>query len=98
MRYLLILDAALFAMAGTLAVVLGVVLILYSFHTGLSAQVPGEMSQVAVIAACFALLSLATGTAFWSLLRSKPWRWWAQAGAAVSLALGAMFLYARLAG
>lgn len=98
MRYLLILDAALFAMAVTLAVVLGVVLILYSFHTGLSAQVPAEMTQVAIIASCFALLSATTGTAFWSLLRSKVWRWWAQGGAALSLVLGALFLYGRLAG
>lgn len=97
MRYLLILDAALFAMAGTLAVVLGVVLILYSFHTELSARVPAEMAQVAAVAGCFALLSAATGTAFWSLLRSASWRWWAQGGALLSMALGALFLYDQLA-
>lgn len=93
MRALLILDAALFALAGTLAVVLGVVLILYSFHTELSATVTSDMSTVAVVMGIFAVLSLFTGTAFWSLLRKATWAWWAQAGAAMSLVFGSLLLY-----
>jgi uncharacterized membrane protein HdeD (DUF308 family) len=97
MRYLLILDAALCAMAGTLAMVLGVVVILYSFHTELSARVAIELPKVATLTACFALLAVVLGIAFWSLLRQRAWRWWAQAGAALSLVLGWLFLYRMLA-
>lgn len=93
MRALLILDAAVFALAGTLAVVLGVVLILYSFHTELSATVTRDMSSVAVVMGIFAVLTLFTGAAFWSLLRKATWRWWAQAGAAASLVFGSLMLY-----
>lgn len=97
MRYLLILDAALFALAATMAVVLGVVLILYSFHTELSARVGTEMSAVANTTLSFAVLALILGVAFWSLLRKRIWHWWAQAGAALGISLGAMHLYGQLA-
>ncbi len=93
MRFLLILDASLFALAGTLAVVLGVVLILYSFHTELSATVGQDMASVAIVMGIFAVLTAFTGAAFWSLLRKAGWKWWAQGGAAVSLVVGSMFLY-----
>lgn len=97
MRFLLIFDAALFAMASTLAIVLGVVLILYSFHTDLSSRVSLEMSQVATVMACFVFLALPLGAAFWGLLRDKVWRWWAQLGAMAALVLGSLFLYRTLA-
>lgn len=97
MRYLLILDAALFALAATMAVVLGVVLILYSFHADLSARVGTEMPAVATLMLSFGALALVLGVAFWSLLRERRWRWWAQAGAAISLVIGARFLYGQLA-
>ena len=93
MRALLILDAALFALAGTLAVVLGVVLILFSFHTELSTTVATDMSSVAVVTTIFTVLTLFLGVAFISLLRRKAWTWWAQAGAAMSLVIGSLLLY-----
>ena len=96
MRYLLILDAALFALAGTLAVVLSVVWLLYSFHTDLSARVGIEMQMVAETTAGFAMLALVLGLAFFSLLRRKSWRWWAQGGAAIGLLGGSLFLYRLL--
>lgn len=97
MKYLLILDAALFAMTATLALVLGVVVLLYSFHAGLSARVALELPQVASLSLCFALLAGVLGVAFWSLLRARAWRWWAQACAATSLVVGALFVYRMLA-
>lgn len=97
MRYLLILDAALFAMATTLAVVLGVVLIMYSFHTDLSPRVGAEMPAVASAMLSFGALALVLGLAFWSLLRQRTWHWWAQAGAAMSLVVGSLVLYRQLA-
>lgn len=97
MRYLLILDAALFAFAATMAVVLGVVVILYSVHTELSARVGTELPEVAAATISFAALALVLGAAFWSLLRQKAWHWWAQAASAVSLLLSALYLYGKLA-
>lgn len=97
MRYLLILDAALFALAATMAVVLGVVVILYSVHTELSARVGSELPDVAAATISFAMLALVLGAAFWSLLRQKRWHWWAQAASALSLALSALYLYGKLA-
>lgn len=96
MRYLLLLDAALCALAATLALVLGVVGVLYSFHTGLSARVAVELPQVAALSLCFALLAAVLGLAFWSLLRARAWHWWAQAGAVASLVIGSMFIYRLL--
>ncbi|MGQ0696952.1 MAG: hypothetical protein ACT4PZ_01795 [Panacagrimonas sp.] len=92
-RYLLILDAALFAMAATLATVLGVVLLMYSFHTDLSTRVGAEMPLVATVMASFFVLALFLGVAFWSLLRQRSWRWWAQIAAAVAMSFGSVFLY-----
>mgnify|MGYP001616281493 CR=1 FL=1 len=97
MKYLLILDAALFALAATMAVVLGVVLIMYSAHSELSARIGTEMPALATLIGCFAVLSMAWGLAFWSLLRERVWHWWAQAGAVTSLAIGSLYLYGQLA-
>lgn len=93
MRALLILDAALFALAGTLAIVLGVVWILFSFHTELSTSVTGDMASVAVVTGIFTVLTVALGLAFFSLLRRRAWKWWAQFGAAVSLVFGSLLIY-----
>lgn len=93
MRYLLILDAALFALAATLAVVLGVVLLMYGVYADTSTRVAAEIPTLAAAMSAFALLAVPLGLAFWSLLRRKPWLWWAQAVAAVVLALGSMFLF-----
>ncbi len=93
MRALLILDAALFALSGTLAVVLGVVWILYRFNTDLSASVNAEMPTVASVMAIFAIMAAALAAAFWSLLRHAAWKWWAQVVAAAGLVVGSLLLY-----
>lgn len=97
MKALLIVDAALCALAATLALVLGVVLILYGFHTDLSSQVGAEMPMLATVASCFLVLALILGLAFWSQLRHVAWRWWAQAVAAFAVIAGSLFLYRLLA-
>jgi hypothetical protein len=93
MKALLIVDAALLALAGTLAMVLGVVLILYGFHTDLSTSVAAEMPMLATVMGWFAGLSVVLGLAFWSLLRGFAWRWWAQGVATVCVIVGSMYLY-----
>lgn len=97
MKALLIVDAALCALAATLALVLGVVLILYGFHTDLSASVAAEMPVLATVMGCFAVLAVALGLAFWGQLRRVAWRWWAQAVAAVAVIAGSLYLYRVLA-
>lgn len=96
MKALLILNAALCALATTLALVIGVVLILYSFHTDLSSRISAEMPMLATIMTCFAVLAGALGLAFWSQLRRASWRWWAQVGAAIGVFAGSLFLYRLL--
>ncbi|MCC2656204.1 MAG: hypothetical protein K0Q76_1312 [Panacagrimonas sp.] len=97
MKALLIVDAALCALAATLALVLGVVLILYGFHTDLSARVGAEMPMLAAVMSCFAVLALALGVAFWGQLRRVAWRWWAQSIAVLAVLGGSLFLYRMLA-
>lgn len=97
MKALMIVDAALCALAATLALVIGVVLILYGFHTDLSARIPAQMPMLATIMVCFALLAGALGLAFWSQLRRRAWRWWAQAVALLAVFGGSLFLYRLLA-
>lgn len=97
MKALLIVDAALCALAATLALVLGVVLILYGVHTDLSSRVGAEMPMLTAVTGCFAVLAVALGLAFWGQLRRLAWRWWAQAVAAVAVIAGSLFLYRLLA-
>lgn len=96
MRYLLILDAALFALAATLAMVLGVVWILLSFHTELSARIGSDMQTVATVVGLFTLIAGVQWLAFWTLWRDLQWRWWAQAGAALGTGLLSLALYGAL--
>ena len=93
MKYLLILDAALFALAVTLAVVLAVVLLMYSVYAETSASVAAGIPTLATAMTAFGVVAIPLGVAFWSLLRRKAWLWWAQAAAAVMLVLGSMFLF-----
>ncbi len=93
MKYLLIVDAALFALTATLAMVLGVVCLMYVFHTGLSSRVGAEMPTVITATLAFSVIAACVGVAFWSLLRERPWRWWAQGGGVLGLGLGSAFLY-----
>jgi hypothetical protein len=97
MKALLIVDAALCALAATLALVLGVVLILYGFHTDLSSRVGAEMPMLATVMGCFAVLAVALGLAFWGQLRRVTWRWWAQSIATLAVLAGSLFLYRLLA-
>lgn len=93
MRYLLILDAALFALTATLAMVLAVVCLMYAFHTDLSTRVGAEMPTVVTATVTFGVMAVVLGMAFWALLRDRRWRWWAQGLGALGLGLGSMFLY-----
>ena len=97
MKALLIVDAALCALAATLALVLAVVLLLYGFHTDLSSHVSAEMPMLATVMTCFLVLAIALGLAFWSQLRRVAWRWWAQSVATVAVLAGSLVLYRILA-
>lgn len=96
MRYLLILDAALFALALTLSMVLGVVAILYGANAELSARVSAELPLVVRLSVWFAVIAVPLGLAFWSLKRRQSWHWWVQAAAALTLGLGSLTIYRLL--
>ncbi len=93
MRYLQILEAALFALAATMAICLGVVWLMYSFHTDLSSSVGAEMPTVAAATAAFSLLTLFLGLAFWSLIRRPRGQLLIQCLAFIVSALACMYIY-----
>ena len=93
MRYVLILDAALLALAATMAMVLAVVCLLYGLHSELSVRIGAEMPTLITATLVFAFMAAFIGAAFWALLRRVAWRWWAQASAAVAFVFGGLFLY-----
>lgn len=74
MRALLILDAALMALAATMALVLGVVCILYAANLELSPRLAGELPGLLALTGVFAALAVAAAIAVWSLRRrAAPW-------------------------
>ena len=70
-----------------LAMVLAVLLILGSDYP----RPVLEMHRLAQNLALFALLAAVSGSAFWSVLVRRPWRWYAQAG--MWLTVGLLVLY-----
>lgn len=95
MKGLVIFDAAMLALMLVLAVVLGVVCIMYGVYADESPRVAAELPLLLRSTAVFALLSIAWGTAFAGALRERAWLWPAQFVAVAGLIIGAMLLYAR---
>lgn len=93
MRYLLILNASLFAMAATIGMVLCVVCLMYGVNVDTAPSIPRELPSLMAATATFCVLAVILGFGFWGLLRARPWRWIGEAVAAVSLTLSSMYLY-----
>lgn len=71
MKFLTVLNAVLLAAAGVIALVLGVVCILFAFNLGEDiavASLPGVLRHTAI----FLALALVSATAFLSLLKRHP--------------------------
>lgn len=94
MRYLLILNAALFALAATIGMVLCVVCLMYGVNLGTAPSVMREMPSLIAATVTFCGLAVVLGVGFWGLLRARPWRWLGELVAALGLAVSSMYLYA----
>lgn len=92
MRYLLIVNAALFTLMLTLASVLAVVCLLYAFNAGLSPRIAAELPLLIATTLTFSLLTVVLGAAFWGLWRDHSWRWFGQAGAVLGLGAAGIYL------
>ena len=93
MRYLLLFEAALLALAATMALVLGVVCILYVSASGMSARVDAEMPALVTSTLIFTALSAVLGAAVVGLWRRRSWNLAAQVVAAVITVAGSTWLY-----
>lgn len=78
MRYLTIVNGALFALFAALALVMGVVCILYLPYLETTPRLQSEWPSVLTTTAVFTLLTVSTGFGFYGLLRARSWRWIAQ--------------------
>lgn len=92
MRYLVILNAAVLALAGTIALCLGVVVLLYGFNQGLSARVDAEMPALVASTATFSFVAAVVAVALFGLVKRRPWLWICQAAAAVTVVLSVLYL------
>jgi hypothetical protein len=92
LRYLVILNASVLALAGTIAMCLAVVCLLYGFNQGLSARVDQEMPALLASTATFTLVSLVTTVALFGLVKQRPWRWICQGVTAVVVVVSALYL------
>lgn len=94
MKYLLILDAVLLAACATMALVLGVVSLIYGFYTEVryvAAQLPLLLAATGV----FAATALACLVALHGVHRRKRW-WWAGQLAVVAVAVPSAMTLVRI--
>lgn len=92
MRYLTIVNGALFALFASLAVVMGVVCIMYLVYLNAEPRLQSEWPAVLASTVIFAVLGVTSGFGFFGLLRGKSWRWIAQAVLLLSLIPGYLTL------
>lgn len=76
-------NAVVLACAGTMAMMLGVVCLLYGVHMDEAPQLRENWPMLTRSAALFAGLTAMAGIALYGLLRSRPWRWYAEAALAI---------------
>lgn len=97
MKYLLILNAALFALTATIGVVLCVVCLMYGVNLGSAPSVQREMPALIAATLTFCGLAALLGLGFWGLLRQRPWRWIGELVGALALVGSSMYLYGLFA-
>ncbi|HEX9707057.1 MAG TPA: hypothetical protein VGA24_05400 [Steroidobacteraceae bacterium] len=91
MRPLGFLTGVVLGSAASIALVLGMIVVIFALTAGQQPAVGREYAGLAVSAGLFAALSAAAGLAFVGLQRERPWRWLAQA--AMWLAMAAIGWY-----
>ena len=91
MRPLGFLTGVVLGSAAAIALVLGMVVVIFALTAGRQPVVGREYPGLLVSAGLFTILSAAAGAAFVGLQRERPWRWLAQA--AMWLAMAAIGWY-----
>jgi hypothetical protein len=65
--------------AASIALVLGMVVVIFTLTAGAQAAIGREYPELLATAGLFALLAAVSGAALIGLQRDRPWRWIAQA-------------------
>lgn len=73
--------------AASIALVLGMVVVILALSPGSQAAINTEYPRLLATAGLFAVLAGISGAAFAGLQRRLPWRWYAQAALWLALAL-----------
>lgn len=93
---LTVLNGALLVLFGTMAMVIGVVCILYLFNLDAGPRLRAELPTLFAALGWFTICTLVTGFAFVGFLRGKPWRWLSEAVMVVALPVPLMMIYRLL--
>jgi uncharacterized membrane protein HdeD (DUF308 family) len=80
LKYLKILNAVFMALGAVLALVLGVVSLLYLTHLDMEPRLHGEMVFVATLGTVCLTVAVAAAVAFLGVYRRAGWWWAAQGG------------------
>lgn len=86
MRPLGFLTGIVLGSATSIALVLGMVVVIFALTGSQQAMVGREIPGLLVSVGLFTVLSAAAATAFAGLQRDRPWRWLAQAAMWVAMA------------
>jgi len=91
-RYLQILNLALFAAGALMTLVLGVVSLMLFVHHDAATDMGAGVDRIVVTTGVFAVLAVAGGLAVWAVHRRHPALWAAEGGLCVALGLVVQFV------
>jgi hypothetical protein len=79
MRPLAVLNAIVFGSAAAITFGLLGVVVIFLVLKGSNPVMNDEFPALVRSSAVFAVLAVVSGASLWSLLKTRQWRWWAQA-------------------
>lgn len=91
-------NAVVLAIAGTMAVMMGVVCLLYGVHLDDAPQLRAQWPLLIQFAAIFTTLALIAGATFFGERRNKSWHWYGQALLALAIVGSGWLLWTLLIG
>lgn len=93
MNYLRIINVLLLAAAVTMAVVLGVVALIYALYAGETPRLARELPGILTITSAFAVYALIAGAACMALFKRWRWLWLGQGALIVASGFLGMFIW-----